>query len=94
MDTENKIILSACNELKLSTEVFMSGKREKPYMDAKRICVGLILESEHITLQEVASIIGLSHHTSVMHLRDTYNNLMKTDWVFRRKRDRIKASLI
>lgn len=78
MTTENKIILSACNELELSTEVFMSGLRERAYMDAKRICVGLLLESEDMTLQEVATInrIIAPHlsNASAQHLQQPNEN--------------------
>jgi len=93
MNTENKLILSACKELDLSPEIMLSGLREKDYMDCKRICVGLLLENK-ISLNKVKLIVGLTNHTSVMYLRNSYRHLIKTDPAFRIKCDRVKGSLV
>jgi len=95
MHTPDHIINRTCSALNLSVDDVTSKSRIKSLVEARCISVGLIIE-EHprIKLNIIADKLGMRDHSSVIYLRDKYNDAMRFDKQIQSKRDKVKYLLI
>lgn len=81
-----KILLSICLALDIPMKELCSKSRERELVEARTIAVGLILLYEKsFTLKRLGVLLGGRHHSSIIHLRQTFDNLYKRDKPFTKK---------
>lgn len=61
----------------------LSNSRKRNLVEARCIAVGLILQvNANYGLQKLGTLIGGKHHSTIIHLRQTFDNLYKRDKPF------------
>lgn len=81
------LILQAISEyLNISLPELLSNSRKRPLVEARCIAVGLILQVKpYYGLKKLGELLGGKHHSSIIHLRQTFDNLYKRDKPFTKK---------
>lgn len=91
--TENDpeaIIEIVCSKLEVKYSDLKVRNRTRPVVEAKCIAIGLILKvNPHYGLKKIGHLFGDMHHSSVIHLNNTFKDLYKIDKPFTRKVDTI-----
>jgi len=68
-----------------------NGKRDK--RDARKICSTLIYDKGGYSLTKTANMLSLSNHTTIMHAKKSYADLLDSDKGFRDKVNKVKLLL-
>lgn len=92
-NTSPEEIIQAVSKALKITEVDITGVcRKRNLVEARQICIGLILIATPITLTALGKMLNRDHST-IIYSRDTYNDLMDTDEQFRDKVSLVKSLL-
>lgn len=77
------VLDAVCVTLDLRKEDVVSQSRKREYSEARCIAVGLILQIEKTYgLKNLGVLLGGRHHSSIIHLREQFDNLYKRDKKF------------
>lgn len=68
-----------------------NGKRDK--RDARKICSVLIYDKGGYSLSKTADMLSLINHTTIIHAKRSYSDLLDSDKVFREKVNKVKLLL-
>lgn len=89
VDNIDDILSAVCEVLDVPIERLLSPSREKAIAEARTIAVGLILQvNSDITLKSLGRRLN-RHYSSVIHQRETYNDLYKLDKLFTKKVNKV-----
>lgn len=83
MNTEERIINSVLSNLNLTLSDIQSKRRFGNFVDARRIITGLLRQSTKLTLKQIGMRLGNIDHSSVLYLKDSFDDLKQTDKAFR-----------
>lgn len=68
-----------------------NGKRDK--RDARKICCALIYDKGGYSLSKTANMLSLENHTTIIHAKRSYSDLLDSDKGFRDKVNKVKLLL-
>ena len=84
------IINCICEVLNLSYNDIVGKCRKREIVEARQIAIGLILEANpKLTLKKVGRIFKRDHST-IIYARNTYNDLLLTNKIFKSKVKQVK----
>lgn len=72
------ILHDICKSLRISEEIVISKLRTREYAEARMIISGVIMKTQKVTLKNVGEMLKRDH-SSVVHYRNTFNNLLKVN---------------
>jgi len=85
-DTIDSIIQSVCDFIRVSKQDFLSTKRDRILVDARRIAVNILLREESHSVSGAGRCIKKNHAT-VIHYRSTHNTLYSSNARYRHSYD-------
>jgi len=74
-DDPKEILIHTCNMLDLNIEDVLSKKRNKEFVTARMIAIGLTCKAEIHTLKQIGKFYKRDHST-IIYNRDTFNDLV------------------
>jgi len=84
--TIDSIIQSVCDFIKVDTKDFLSTKRDRILVDARRITVNILLREESHSVSGAGRCIKKNHAT-IIHYRSTHNTLYASNARYRHTYD-------
>lgn len=75
-DEPNQILAHTCNMLELDYSDVLSKKRDKAFVTARMIAIGLTCKANIYTLKEIGKFYNRDHST-IIYNRDTFNDLIE-----------------
>lgn len=91
----NTIIDSVSEILNVTVESIKSQSRKRDIVEARQICIGLVLEHDKlISLSKLGQILGGRDHSTMIYSRQTYNDLYQTNKIFKEKVNSIKKQAL
>lgn len=93
LDAE-RIIEVVSEELNVSIEDIKSSSRKQPIIEARCICINLIMRIHSYTLKEIGRFFGGIHHSTCIHSREHFKDLYGRDKQFTDKVETVKKVLL
>lgn len=89
-DDVETIIEATCEVLNVGRDELVSRKRTRRLTEARCIAIGLILSvRSDVTLVALGKIMGGRDHSTIIHNRQLYNDLYKSDKIFTDKTNKV-----
>lgn len=84
--TLDEITNKVCKALDVNLRDLKSKRRDGIIPDARSICIGLFLkQGGYLELRKIGEYFGNRDHTTVVYMRNKFDNLYKTDKIFKNR---------